>query len=967
MSILLNLSTLAAGPVLKVVCEAAGLALTDTPADKLAGALAARFKDHSHRLGEALRRANERAWQALEVALAGDSWWQRVKGALGRKEDHALAGQIRAFLDATSLPDLQGKTNYREACLKELRAARKAGLLGEKKDPATAATAATNPAHLFTRFIDPRALFASESQLLDRIALELQQAKYGNLAHLLTLQARQGQSLLAIAARYFFRREVESDAELSRGLTFTQLETLQQGQEQAFAALQLALDEQGDRLEGLLVEVQVVVAQTHEAVLDIQDEQRRQGDQARDIYQAVTDLQRRLDLMQREVRPRDSLSIRTDAERHLVKQVVARYRALPEEQRRGLPALLNAVGKLEVAAGDFETAQRDFDTVATLVSDTQAKGEAHANAYQAALERRDWSSALRELIEAVKLDGRRFAPFPVGKYHPQCILGAGGFGVAFLCKHKYMDAQVVVKALMLEDLGRDADKVFTEAKVLRQLDHPAIIRIADCGFADAATKSRPFLVMDYFKGETLEEYVKEAGPLAPADLLTVARLMADALRAAHSKGILHRDVKPANVLVCKDETGWHVKLIDFGLALKQSVLEVRSTQEQRRSITGTSIAGTIDYAAPEQLGKRKAPVGPPADIFGFAKTCCYALFQTPQPLPRHWRTVPAALAEVAELLESCLEDQPTQRPQDFDAVLERLVPRIGTPEEGDVENYIEEDLRPAHVEALKDAGDYAADMTEDDEVPKWHKALLRHYNKALYGVADGIENWLAHLADLTKAEDVAVVKAAQDYFSGMQFDETIPSRHKSALAYHSARLGPIHRSMRAAAGSMTNKGELLATEGKGKQPPEADTAARWEVLKTLLQKQVRASDWGGARQTVDAMLAIKPYDRDILEARDYLEKRRDEQGPPLVLEKRRDEEGLPLVWQGGSWPEPAPPKAPASLAHVPLSFPGELPADKVFGPRTLARLIEAGLLRSPRTRLSAVDAQGIVENYSKRR
>ena len=97
----------------------------------------------------------------------------------------------------------------------------------------------------------------------------------------------------------------------------------------------------------------------------------------------------------------------------------------------------------------------------------QAKAEAHFNAYRAALEQRDWASALRELIEAVKLDGRRFAPFPVGKYHPLRILGAGGFGVAFLCKHKYMDAQVVVKALMLEDLGRDADKVFAEAQVLQ--------------------------------------------------------------------------------------------------------------------------------------------------------------------------------------------------------------------------------------------------------------------------------------------------------------------------------------------------------------------------------------------------------------------------------------------------------------------------------------------------------------------
>jgi len=342
--------------------------------------------------------------------------------------------------------------------------------------------------------------------------------------------------LLVVAARYFFRRAVEDDARLFHGLAFTQLETLQHGQEQAFAALHLTFNEQGERLEGLLAEVRVVVAQTHEAVLDIQQEQRRQGEQARDIYQAVTDLQRRLDLLQHEVRPRDSLSIRSDAERQLVKQVVARYRALPEAQRRGLPGLLNAVGKLEVAAGDFETAQRDFDTVANLVSDTQAKGEAHLNAHRAALERRHWDNALLELLEAVKLDGKRFAPFPVGKYHPLRILGAGGFGVAFLCHHKQLDADVVVKTLVDDDLERAVDEVFTEARALWQLDHPSIIRLLDCGYTLPKIKQRPYFVMHYFDGRTLEDHIKEGGPLGLADLAEVARLMAQGLDAPMPRG-----------------------------------------------------------------------------------------------------------------------------------------------------------------------------------------------------------------------------------------------------------------------------------------------------------------------------------------------------------------------------------------------------------------------------------------------
>src|SRR5262249_37665483 len=157
--------------------------------------------------------------------------------------------------------------------------------------------------------------------------------------------------------RYFFRRHVEEDRELFQGLAFAQLETLQESQEQAFAGLNRALVEQGERVEQLLLDVQSTLATVQETtaatletvtatagtVLDIRAEQQRQSEQTRDIYSAVLDLQNRLDLVHSELRPRDSLSIRNDGERQLVKQLVGRYRSLPEGQRRGLPALLNAI------------------------------------------------------------------------------------------------------------------------------------------------------------------------------------------------------------------------------------------------------------------------------------------------------------------------------------------------------------------------------------------------------------------------------------------------------------------------------------------------------------------------------------------------------------------------------------------------------------------------------------------------
>ncbi len=87
------------------------------------------------------------------------------------------------------------------------------------------------------------------------------------------------------------------------------------------------------------------------------------------------------------------------------------------------------------------------------------------------------------------------------------------------------------------------------------------------------------------------------------------------------------------------------------------------------TLIGRSIAGTADFAAPEQMGRRDDPIGPYSDVYGWAKACCYALFQTTQPLRSHWGQLPRRLAD---LLECCLTEDPTRRPQAFATVLEKL-------------------------------------------------------------------------------------------------------------------------------------------------------------------------------------------------------------------------------------------------------------------------------------------------------
>jgi len=165
--------------------------------------------------------------------------------------------------------------------------------------------------------------------------------------------------------------------------------------------------------------------------------------------------------------------------------------------------------------------------------------------------------------------------------------------------------------------------------------------------------------------------------LAVSEAWEIGRQVAVALQCAHAQHVLHRDVKPANILVRMDEfeggiLHWETRLIDFGPAVRTSDAQstARALSAGRRTVVAESIAGTLDYAAPEQIGRlANVAISSRSDIYGFGKTLCYALFQTPQPTFQHWRKVPEQLAE---LLGRCLAEKPQDRPADFSEVVTGL-------------------------------------------------------------------------------------------------------------------------------------------------------------------------------------------------------------------------------------------------------------------------------------------------------
>lgn len=696
--------------------------------------------DHSQKILRILEECNRKAWRSLEIALAGETIWTR----LDRAESKSLRAQVRAFLDAMPLPTTgDDPVRFRQRCLTELRDALTKGLLLGSLVAADLAEKAGQ----FARFNDPQALLAAEKDALRRLGQDVQAAGFKALGWLLAQPAQADQSVVVVAAGYFFRRQVEKNPELFRGLQLKAMEELSQAQEAGFVGVVESLAATEGRLEESLEQVaaalgvkldtihtDVVEARedvqqvrqdvqgvwdsvegVHDSVKEVKDSVSRVQQNVQQIQGAVADavsaavaakgaaeahaadssrrldelqvrmaqLLEKLDMKNQPVAPTHSLSIRSDQERERVRELLGQLRSLPDSARESRPGLVTDIGKLQIAVGDFTAAGVSFEAAAALATTDPERAEAHHNAYRAKLEQEDFSGALAELLKAVEFDPHRFAPFPLDKYVPEGILGAGGFGVTFKCRHALTRAWVAVKAIDDGDLDRDAGAVLKEAMALDGLKHRAIIGLRDCGYADSVRSRRPYLVMEYFDGPTLKEHVEKTGSIPLADLVPLAKTLAEALKAAHDQGVLHRDIKPANVMVRRlpdppppagtkrkepPPAEWEVRLIDFGLALKSEVLRGSLSTRRGATIQGTSIAGTLDYAAPEQMGQLPgAKVGPPADVYGFAKTMCFALFRTPRPGMQHYEALPRS---VAKLIDKSLRDNPDERPQNFDVVLE---------------------------------------------------------------------------------------------------------------------------------------------------------------------------------------------------------------------------------------------------------------------------------------------------------
>ena len=194
-----------------------------------------------------------------------------------------------------------------------------------------------------------------------------------------------------------------------------------------------------------------------------------------------------------------------------------------------------------------------------------------------------------------------------GRYRLDAVIGRGGMSTVYKAFDTVLERPVAIK-LMHREIATDSDQLERfrrEARAVAQLNHPHVVSVIDAGEEplgeDARRSGTPYIVLEYVDGETLKSVIRRDGPLEIPQALAYSIEIARALGAAHERQIVHRDVKPHNILI--DPEGG-AKITDFGIA--------RSLTEEGLTMAGR-VLGTTDYVSPEQaLGQ---PVTPQSDLY----------------------------------------------------------------------------------------------------------------------------------------------------------------------------------------------------------------------------------------------------------------------------------------------------------------------------------------------------------------
>lgn len=297
--------------------------------------------------------------------------------------------------------------------------------------------------------------------------------------------------------------------------------------------------------------------------------------------------------------------------------------------------------------------------------------------------------------DQVPPDWSRLLPLrPAGRYLLKRWLGEGGMGTVFQARDERLDREVVVKVIR-SDRMRDAGALLRferEARLVAQIRHPGVVAVFDTG---ELLDGSAFLVMEYLPGLSLADAVASFGRGTPAQVARLARHVGGALEAAHRAGVVHRDVKPGNVLLVPDADGFQAKVLDFGVA--------KSLQAERQLTRTGIIVGTPAYMSPEQV--RGEAVGARSDLYSLAAVV-YEAFTGQRLVPdgdisrifndvlqREPRPpselVPGVSPEIDRLFSWALAKRPEERPPGTLAWVEGIAPLLDAVPPGETQGWPE--------------------------------------------------------------------------------------------------------------------------------------------------------------------------------------------------------------------------------------------------------------------------------------
>lgn len=261
-------------------------------------------------------------------------------------------------------------------------------------------------------------------------------------------------------------------------------------------------------------------------------------------------------------------------------------------------------------------------------------------------------------------------------------IGSGGMSFVYAAYDRMRDERVALKVLRLPEKKREVglERFRRETQTLQRLVHPGVVAIYDCGVEAGIT---PWISMELLEGETLREKVERLGALELDALIPIIEMTSEALHLAHSKGVVHRDLKPDNLYLPRNSPGSRVKIIDFGLSL--------STDAKKLTQTG-SVVGTPRYMAPEQIMSAHS-TDPRVDVYSLGVIAYEALAgKSPFAASDHGQLLGA-------IIQGRMEPLGALRP-DLSEDIVRVIERATAPEPSDrYESPI------AFAEALRKAAD----------------------------------------------------------------------------------------------------------------------------------------------------------------------------------------------------------------------------------------------------------------------